>query len=181
MWKRFLKNLKLSESYLSMALGLLVVIVIGVLLFNFFSGRGKPGLPGAETKTEETQPEVSLPTTHTVAAGEDLWQIAEKYFNSGYNWVDIAEANQLTNPDYLEEGQVLNIPKVEPLLPVTGAVEAESISITGNDYTVAEGDSLWDIAVRAYGDGYQWSAIAQANNLDNPDLIHVGNVLILPR
>lgn len=183
MWKGFLKNLKLSESYISMILGLLVVVVIGILLFNFFSSRGKPGVPAEEGKTTEEKQlaELPLPTTHTVQEGESLWVIAEKYFNSGYNWVNIVEANQLSNPDYLEVGQTLTIPKAEPILPVTGISEASPSPITEVSYTVVEGDDLWDIAVRAYGDGYQWSNIAQANNLANPDIIHVGNVLTLPR
>lgn len=185
MWKEFLRNLKLSESYISMALGLLVVIVIGVLLFNFFSGRGKPGVPTPGVKTEEEQPvPTSLPTSHTVVDGENLWLIAEKYFNSGYNWADIAQENKLSDPNYLEVGQVLAIPKVEPILPVTGTTgTSETIAspITGVSYTVVTCDNLWDIAVRAYGDGFKWVQIAQANNLANPDLIHAGNVLTLPR
>ncbi len=184
MWKKFLKNLEFSESYVSMILGLLVVVVIGILLFNFFSNRGKPGMPGQEGQTaqQEQQPsQASLPTTHTVQAGEDLWTISEKYFQSGYNWVDIATENQLENPDLLEVGQTLTIPKAEPILPVTGISQAEPSSITGVSYTVVEGDNLWDIAVRAYGDGYKWSEIAQANKLENPDIINVGNVLTLPR
>ncbi|MGA2968080.1 MAG: LysM peptidoglycan-binding domain-containing protein, partial [Candidatus Levyibacteriota bacterium] len=48
-------------------------------------------------------------------------------------------------------------------------------------YTVKSGDYLWSIAIRAYGDGYQWVKIAKANNLTNPDLIFSGNVLQLPR
>jgi nucleoid-associated protein YgaU len=44
-----------------------------------------------------------------------------------------------------------------------------------------KGDSLWKIAVRAYGDGYKWVSIAKANKLVNPNLIHSGNVLTLPR
>jgi nucleoid-associated protein YgaU len=40
---------------------------------------------------------------------------------------------------------------------------------------------LWTIAVRAYGDGYKWTEIAKANKLVNPNLIHPGNVFVLPR
>lgn len=171
-----------------MALGLLVIAVIGVLLFNFFSGREKPGVPPEEVNTEELKEEqaapVSLPTKHTVASGENLWSIAEKYFNSGYNWVDIARENELINPDYLETDQVLNIPKTEPILPATGtgtAVSSTLAPITESNYTVVQGDNLWDIAVRAYGDGFKWVEIAKANNLVNPDFIHSENVLTLPR
>lgn len=47
-------------------------------------------------------------------------------------------------------------------------------------YTVQHGDSLWKIAVTQYGNGYKWIDIARANNLVNPDVIHSGNVLVLP-
>jgi nucleoid-associated protein YgaU len=61
-------------------------------------------------------------------------------------------------------------------LPVPGVEK-----ITGGSYTVVEGDNLWDIAVRKYGDGYRWVDIAKANNLPNPDLIYPGSKFTLPR
>lgn len=48
-------------------------------------------------------------------------------------------------------------------------------------YTVAAGDTLWDIAERVYGDGTQYTRIAQANGLSNPDLITPGESLIIPQ
>lgn len=60
-------------------------------------------------------------------------------------------------------------------------VIASGSKISGNTYVIQEGDDLWDIAVRAYGDGYKWTEIAAANNLENPDIIHVNNTLKLPR
>lgn len=53
--------------------------------------------------------------------------------------------------------------------------------ISGDSYVIKPGDDLWDIAVRAYGDGYKWVDIATSNNLENPDLIHADNTLKLPR
>lgn len=187
MWKKFTKSLRNSESYISMALGLLVVIVIGILLFNFFSGRMKNGLipSTGDNKTEQSSqnPSKELPATHTVASGETLWTISEKYFKSGYNWTDIASANKLQNPDYLEVGQKLNIPQIEPVLPVTGIgkTSSDNSTISGDKYTVVQGDDLWNIAVRAYNDGYKWPEIAKVNKLTNPDLIEVGTVLTLSR
>jgi nucleoid-associated protein YgaU len=50
-------------------------------------------------------------------------------------------------------------------------------------YTVEKGDSLSKIAKRVYGDAQQWRRIHEANRdiIDNPDLIHPGQVLKLPR
>ena len=49
-------------------------------------------------------------------------------------------------------------------------------------YTVQAGDTLSHIAQRHYGKASRWHAIFDANRdqLDNPDLIHPGQVLNLP-
>lgn len=168
--KSTLKNLKLNESNISMILGVLVVIVSGVLVVNYFKDRNKPNILTTEKNTNS---QVSLPSTHTVTKDETLWSISETYFGSGYNWIDIAKTNNLKNPDRIEEGQVLTIPKISNL--------PSNSSISGANYTVVKGDSLWKIAVRSYGDGYKWNQIAKENNLAHPNLIHPGNVLRLPR
>ncbi len=140
-------------------------------------------------KTVTTNP-VAKPVkgqTYTVAAGDNLWVIAEKEYKSGYNWVDIAKANNITDPGTIYKGSKLVIPSVEPKIAtvtITAAPQTNTVitnRITGNTYTIVKGDSLWNIAVRAYGDGYKWVDIAKANNLDNPDIIHSGNMLKIPR
>jgi nucleoid-associated protein YgaU len=49
-------------------------------------------------------------------------------------------------------------------------------------YTVVAGDSLSKIAQREYGDASQWRRIYEANkgSINDPDLIHPGQVLDLP-
>jgi nucleoid-associated protein YgaU len=176
--KRFLKTVKLNENNISMVLGALVIVIVGVLVVNYFKDRNPQTIPGISTSENEVGGD------HTVVSGETLWSIAEDNYGSGYNWVDISEANSLTS-DYIEVGQVLSIPDVptkEPTVTQTiSAGEETSKAISGDSYTVAKGDSLWDISVRAYGDGYKWVEIAEANNLVNPNVIHAGNVLSLPR
>jgi len=223
--RNFLKQLKLNESTISMILGALVIVVVGLLVINYFKGL-EPGsqLPdGIATEGND-----SLPTSHVVQAGETLWDISETYYESGYNWIDIQEANDLSNPNAITEGQSLVIPDVasrEPDTDVAVVIDEEGQveetespeptamvavaptatpsatetpmatqtptpteepegmqqEIQGEEYTVVHGDTLWDIAVRAYGDGYRWVDIARANDLDNPDVIHTGNVFTLPR
>jgi len=192
--KRFLKSLRMNESSISMALGALVVVVVGILVYNYFSSINKVAEPGMITQEgveliEEEGEFVpkDLPATHMVAQGEHLWAIAERYYGTGYNWVDIAQENQLINADLLAEGQVLVIPRtgikvVEKPKPVevTGTTTA---SILGEEYMVAKGDHLWSVAVRAYGDGYRWAEIWEANQdmVVNPDAIEIGMILRLPR
>lgn len=200
--KKILKNLKLSESTISTALGVLVVVVVGLLIFNYFKQAGKqeeitPEAVNVEEIIFEEENGVvvptNLPSTHKVVKGEDLWKIAEKYYGSGYNWVDIAAENKIANPDRVLVEQELVLPKVAVRQPLAEASavsaqvpEAEEDTaaaeqITTESYIVAKSDSLWKIAVKVYADGYKWTEIANANGLSNPDHIEVGQELILPR
>lgn len=49
-------------------------------------------------------------------------------------------------------------------------------------YTVQTGDTLWEIAKAAYGDGSMWTVIYEANKdkIDNPNLIYTGQEFIVP-
>ncbi len=48
------------------------------------------------------------------------------------------------------------------------------------NYTVQPGDTLFGIAAREYGDGELYPVIARMNQLANPDLILVGQELLVP-
>jgi nucleoid-associated protein YgaU len=48
------------------------------------------------------------------------------------------------------------------------------------NYTVQPGDTLFGIAAREYGDGELYPVIARMNNIVNPDVILVGQELLVP-
>lgn len=172
MFKDLQKRFTSTDSYVSLVLGIAVVLVVGVLVYNFIQNRRVQAPTGEVTTTDEEKTVTGTPGgTHTVAAGETLWSISEKYYKTGYNWVDLVTANNLVDADRIEEGQQLVIPTVTPIMPQGQRAKT---------YTVVQGDTLWSIAVSQYGDGYKWSEIAGANSLTNPNLIHAGNVLTLP-
>jgi nucleoid-associated protein YgaU len=195
--KDTLKAFKLNESTISVILGAIVVLAIGYMAVKWFSGiRRGPGLVTQEAAQQTAGTtgssaviggvEPGKSGTHTVAAGESLWKISQKYFNgSGYNWVDIAKENKLKNPGHLLVGQKLTIPSVLVREPKAAAVKPTvTKSITAESYTIAKGDSLWKISVAAYGDGFQWSRIYQANKAKigvNPNRIFAEVTLDIPR
>lgn len=47
-------------------------------------------------------------------------------------------------------------------------------------HTVVSGESLSQISKTYYGDGNKWTLIATENKLANPEIIHRGNVLVIP-
>lgn len=47
-------------------------------------------------------------------------------------------------------------------------------------HMVIEGENLWEIAYRHYGDPQKWKIIADANDIDNPRIINAGVRLIIP-
>jgi nucleoid-associated protein YgaU len=160
-----------------------VVVVALVLAFSFIRSRNL--LNHGQTQSTSTvakQQAKEMPKAYTVKSGDYLWSIAEKIYGSGYNWVDLANANHLENPSVLHTGTELVVPNVAPkIITVQANPTQVQNPITGSTYTVVKGDFLWNIAVRAYGDGYQWVKIAKANSLANPNLVFSGNVLNLPR
>lgn len=190
--KQLLKFLKLNESKISMIFGAALVLVVVFLAINYFRAnrRAQPAIAptGQQTTTpapagQEGKVPANLPKTHKVEAGQHLWKIAETYYKSGYNWVDIAQANNLANPNVIEVGQELTLPETAARQPTVDAVVQTTFGppISGDTYTAQKGDHLWGISVRAYADGFQWVTVAQTNKLKNPNIIHVGQVLKLPR
>ena len=47
-------------------------------------------------------------------------------------------------------------------------------------WVVTQGDSLWSIATKEYGDPEDWRLIAEVNNIDNPRILNPGQELIIP-
>jgi len=199
---------RLSESYASLLLGLVVVIVAAILLISFLRNRNvtpidtRQDISATKTVNQTSQGKPIPGGTYTVQSGDDLWKIAENAYNDGYKWTEVAKANNISDPGMITVGQKLTLPKLDTQIaqdvtptvtqpaptavtqaPVqnTGDTPSTGTKISGMEYTVVKGDYLWDIAIRAYGDGYKWVDIARANNLVNPDIIHPGNRLKLPR
>lgn len=75
----------------------------------------------------------------------------------------IQTANNITNANLIKVGQILKIPQAAPAAPKT--------------YTVVAGDTLFSIARKL---GVTSTALAEANNITNVNLIRVGQVLKVP-
>lgn len=221
-------DLQHNQNYLNLILGGLIVIVLAVLVYNYFNKPNSSVDTSQQTQAEPSQGDVSkdnLPGPYTVKEGDTLFLIAQKYYDDGYKYSEIVKANNIKDENNLEVGQVLTIPNLESASASPMASEEPSTSpameqaspspaasamsdntqtnnpvasnekgatlsdnsntwgpkITSDTYTVQKGDWLSTIAGRAYGDIMQYQKIAQANGISNPDAIEVGTVLKLPR
>lgn len=227
--ERIQTDIAQNNSLLNLILGALILVVLGVLIFNYFAGSSpEEGIlepaPQAQNDSIDVSKE-NLPGTYTVKTGDTLYSIAQNYYGNGFLYPTIVEENKLSSEN-IEVGQKITIPKMEddqaaatpapsdqsltesapqapsdpdapaasvapaaseaPSLPDqgTGGAENQTIwgeRISGNTYTVQAGDWLSTIAGRAYGDVMSYQKIAQANKITNPDLIEPGTVLQIPR
>ncbi len=206
-----------NQSKFNLVLGGLIVLVVGLLVFNYFSKDKSEVGTAQQTENKQSTADVSpegLPGKYTVKDGDTLFQIAQKYYQNGDKFSEIVKANNLASADVVVTGQVLEIPKLDsnetialnestpkesaspqpsasasPMATPAASVVAntdQSVdwgpTITGNTYVVVEGDWLSTISARAYnGNPMDYMKIAQVNNIPNPDLIEPGMVLTIPR
>jgi len=72
----------------------------------------------------------AVPSRHTVAPQDCLWDLAQRYYGDPWRWPGIAEANpQVSDPHWIYPGQVLAIPglpSAEAEEPAEAPVEAAS-------------------------------------------------------
>jgi len=174
------------EELVSMFLGLGVVIVAVVIIFNFvMKAKGNISIPGISTKNEQialTTPGVEKSigeNVYEVKRGDNLWNIAVAKYGDGFMWTKIASENKIKNASSIEVGQKLTVPTLTQVEKVTVAKDKTEI-VTVN-YQVKRGDSLWKIAVTQLNDGYKWTQIwnLNRNKIADPNRLEVGMMLKL--
>lgn len=124
-----------NQSKLSMVLGGLIILVIGILIFNYFN-KNNPSLgPSSQTEQSLSSETVDvspnqLPGKYTVKDGDTLFIIAEKYYQDGSRFEDIAKANDIVDVNLIVAGIVLEIPKLEEATPIPSPSESPTESPT---------------------------------------------------
>ncbi|MCY4525516.1 MAG: LysM peptidoglycan-binding domain-containing protein [Anaerolineaceae bacterium] len=117
---------------------------------------------------------VTAQTTHTVQRGQTLYSISLRY---GVTVADILTANPwLGSGNVLHAGNQLVIPVPGQPAPQPSAGQPQPATQEVR-HTVAPGEFLSQIGQR-YGVSYV--DIINRNNIANPDVLHVGTVLIIP-
>jgi LysM repeat protein len=119
--------------------------------------------------------------THVVSPGENLYRISLRY---GVSLQALRRANGLGNSNAIYSGQRLVIPTAGPTLsaavpvvPPPNVPQDPTVQEGATIHSVARGENLYRISLR-YGVNVQ--AMAWANGLNNPNLIYVGQKLVIP-
>lgn len=100
-------------------------------------------------------------------------------------WYD-SKGKEYTNFNWNSEADAFTASKVKTSSTSSTTSTSSSKSASSSDssvkaYTVRDGDSLWTIAAREYGNGNKAYDIARYNNIGNADMIYTGQVLKLPK
>ena len=142
--------------------------------------------------------------TYVVQEGESLSEIAAAQLGDENKWTDIAKLNNITDINTITAGMKLILPTgtVVAALPLVTPAPSATIAPTAmpqekgdigdegamtkkantkiKEYTVQEGEGLWQIAEKVYGDGEMFNEIMKENKLENPDAIFPGMKLKMP-
>ena len=126
---------------------------------------------------------------YVVQAGDTLSLISLRY---GLDWEVVAQVNGITNTEVIEIGQVIRLPGVrrgggfrddghdhrDGESTARGRNNSPCRAASGGtSYTVVAGDTLFGIALRA---NVTLQELAAANNMQEDDLLLIGQTLVIP-
>ncbi|HZK50247.1 MAG TPA: LysM peptidoglycan-binding domain-containing protein [Actinomycetota bacterium] len=105
-------------------------------------------------------------STHTIRAGETLWDLAQRF---GTTVDALARANGISNPNLVVAGTTISVSG--------GDGGSAPVAMSGASHSVQAGETLSDIAARF---GVSVSSLARANGISNPNFIVAGTSITVP-
>lgn len=168
-----------QESYASLILGAIIVVILGLLVANFLSRRTQPEI-GEGEQAPVVQEEI-VPVAgrdYVVRENDSLSKVAEQVYGNQEFWPTLAQVNNIVNPNIIWVGSTLKLPAKE-------AIEQQRSVAAQTSYQVQAGETFFTIAEKVYGDGSRWPTLHRANSSlrlpnGNP-LVLAGSTIVIPR
>jgi len=165
--------------------------------------RGSEASTPAAGREGATREVAGFPREHVVADGENLWKIAEKYYQKGELFTHILQGNpSLGSGEEIRIGQKIKIPAppasalpksgvaastaagapagAKPPAPTASSSTPPVVKPGFKAYTIQDGDTLFDIAEDRLGNGNRWTEIQAANPGLDPGKLRVGVTIQIP-
>ena len=109
------------------------------------------------------------PVAHyTVRPGDNLWEIASRFYGSGWEFTRIAEANagrRMPDGWWFRRADAIR-PGWELILPLPATRLEQRLGRT--EYVIQPAETLAGIAARLTGDEFQWVQLVRANRIEAP-------------
>ena len=151
----------MKKLLVSLALGL-SVLTAGV------TGFAQTPTPNAQEAGATTG---TMPAASTPAAADAATATEAKPATSTETAAKSTEAEPATSTDTTAKSAT-----EETATTTTGGATGTA----GGKHVIVRGDTLWDLAKAAYGEGTLWRRIAEANGNPRPRALHVGRELAIP-
>ena len=140
-----------------------------------FTPSSTPTITPTPTQTPiPATPTASAPFAYTVVSGDTISAIAEKF---DVNFIIIMLLNGLNNDSVLTVGQEVIIPDPNMAIPTPTALPTNLRRGDEILYFVLPGDTLAGIAAEFFSTE---DALVEANELEDPNSLFVGQLLIVP-
>ena len=168
-------RLPFEWKYIAMGAGVLVLIVFCFLIFKINSTGSK--LQQLQVEVDAAK-EIKSQNQALIIEKEDL-----------QNRVDSLTSEKAALQEELDDLLAAQTPPETPETPDTDDTETANNNVAtppaansaGNQmYTVVDGDNFWKIAMKFYGDGNRGEEIMKANNIDKPESLRIGTILMIP-
>jgi nucleoid-associated protein YgaU len=195
-------NKRWDDSLISLGLGALVVVVSGILIFNYFSQKG-PELVKQQGKLPVSTSPVGSPMAF--ASSVSVTQnISTPQPSAVPSVTPQATAKTTSTPTATAKPTATptNAPTATPkggtiatAAPTQTAISSAQARASATptptaaptnqntvaQHTVIRGETLWSVSEKYYQSGFEWKKIASANSISNARSLEVGTVLQIPR
>jgi nucleoid-associated protein YgaU len=129
---------------------------------------------GTSSSGASAIPELGSKMAYHIVRGDTLGVIAQKIFGDKSRWKELAQTNNLKNPDQVYAGDVIFYVLDER----SKGFSAQYEMAPKKTITVQKGESLSLISKKVYGHQGQWRSLWKMNpEIKNPHKLRVGQVL----